>query len=205
MTAKKKPARPRPGPGGSLIVPANFRPRGNPRGVSGPPRTKKQLAALRTNGFRNQADGLTKKYELAVERGDGKRAKETLEAILEATEGRFGALARVNAGKLARLSTIQDAALDEVEKDGVTLREDVTDSDGRVLGSRRREHPALGAALRLGEVVGVSAKDQLLTPAARGASRKDDAVVDYLQKQDKVRGWLAEHPPVDAEVVEEDK
>lgn len=195
----------KPGPGGSIIVPADYQPRGPARGSRGKPRTKKQLAALRTNGYRRNVDGLVKKYGLAVGRGDAGRAEETLKAIIEATEGRFDAFTRINVGKLARLSAIHDAALTDVERDGVTVSEDVTDSEGRIMATRKREHPALGSALKLGDVLGVSAKEQMLTPAARGAGRRDDAVADYFSRQDRVRAFLESAPAVDAEIVKENE
>jgi hypothetical protein len=174
-----------------------------PRGVKGPKRTKKQLATLRTNGYRSNVEGLKKKYRLAVEAGDGARAEKTLAAILDATEGRFDGLARVSAEKLARLHVIHDAALEEVERDGVTVEEEIVGSDGGVLSTRRKEHPALGAALRLGEVVGVSAKEQLLTPASRGAAKRDDAIARFADRQARLRESLSLNPPVvDAEIIE---
>ena len=49
-------------------------------------------------------------------------------------------LARVDTEKLARLHIIHDAALEEVDREGVTVEEEVAGSDGAVLSTRRKEY-----------------------------------------------------------------
>jgi hypothetical protein len=183
----------KPGPGGTLIVPANYRPVGRPRGVKGkiPPRTEKQLATLRTNRLKRTFDGLRRKHAVVA----GARAEETLSALLDAAEGRFDGLSRLHAGKLARLSVIHDSALDEVEEDGVTTEEEIRDATGNVISSRRRENPALGAALRLGETLGVSAREHLMTPASRGVSKRDESVAAFFDQQARLRSWSESRKP----------
>jgi hypothetical protein len=64
-------------------------------------------------------------------------------------------------------------------------------ADGSLLASRRKENPALAPALRLGEVLGVDARSNLLTPASRSEESRDRSVGAYFDQRAKLESWKA--------------
>lgn len=189
------------GPGGSLIVPAGSKASGLPRGVGGPKRKGAHLKTLRENA-RFGPMGALRGEELELARRVGpERFAETRQAYEEAAEaGNFDRLSRQSAGRMSRLANLHDAAVDSVEKDGVVIEEAMLGADGTPLSTRKKVNPAADFALKTAETLGLTAQEQLLTPAARGVSKKDEAVSRFLERQAMLRDSLKLNA-VDAEVL----
>ena len=181
-----------PGPvAGSVIVTAG-KTSGPVRGIPGPRPKPGQLRTLR--------EGRRVRTEAAVAR-KAETVADVEEALVAAHGGDFSALNAVNVRKLARHHAMHDKALDAVEKDGVILNETTLDAEGRPIATRARVHPGADFALRLADNLGVSADAQMLTPKARGAGRRDEALTLFLERERKQAELRASLGAIDTEVV----
>lgn len=181
---RKQAVRPGPPGTGSLLVSADYRLAGARRGTARK-RTRKQLAAL------DAGRRLTKAERERIALTGRKDAPEIDRAYDAAGEGDFAPLTRLSLRRASRLSMLHDAAVEEVEKTGLVVAEDVLDSNGRLVSSRRRISPAAEFALKSAETVGIAAEQMNITPRARGVAKKDDALAGFLDRQARLRESLA--------------
>jgi hypothetical protein len=106
-------------------------------------------------------EGTIRKYVDAIVRGD--------------TSG----IAELAATSLAGKSLLEQRGLVALLEDGLTVEEPIVGKgpDGpEIIGSRTKEHPAAALTLKLGEHLGRTAADQVVTPKARGEKARDEGL-----------------------------
>jgi hypothetical protein len=99
-----------------------------------------------------------------------------LDAILR---GDTAGIAELAARSLAAKSRLEQDGLAILLENGLTVEEPIVGKgpDGpEILGSRKKEHPAAAITLRLGEHLGRTAGDQVVTPKARGEKARDEGL-----------------------------
>jgi hypothetical protein len=88
-------------------------------------------------------------------------------------------IAELAATSLAAKSRLEQDGLATLLADGLTIEEPIVGKgpDGpEILGTRLKEHPAAAAILKLGEHLGRTAADQVVTPRARGEKARDEGL-----------------------------
>lgn len=95
------------------------------------------------------------------------------------TRGDTAGVAELAAVSLAAKSRLEQDGLTALLKDGLTVEEPIIGKgeDGpEIIGSRLRENPAAALVLKLGEHLGRTASDQVVTPKARGEKARDEGL-----------------------------
>jgi len=188
------------------------RPKGPVAGASPvSPRSPKQRAALRTNGYAHGRRAVTVTREEAMEvklaRSLGREdAPAIVKAFVDGMAGDLTGLEAVTAGSLAEQELLRRDLHEKLEAQGSVLTESVTDADGRIIASRIRVHPAVEAARKLAEGLGQTAAEQRLTRKSRGEGERDAAVTAMLRRDallaSGTRRELTAPPEDDEEAIE---
>lgn len=104
----------------------------------------------------------------------------TIQKYVDAiTRGDTAGIAELAATSLAAKSRLEQDGLATLLTDGLTIDEPIVGKgpDGpEILGTRRKEHPAAATILKLGEHLGRTAADQVVTPKARGEKARDEGL-----------------------------
>lgn len=193
--ARRKPVG-APGPAGSIVVPAGTKLSGLAHGMQGPPRTGRQLAALRRTGKRQK--GAAMEAALVKATGDAK-APAVLRAFLQAEAGDLSALNVWTAEQIGRVAFVLQGVLAEVSRDGAVAEESIYDGEGRVVSRRKRESAAFGILLKLAPLLGLDVHSALLSKRSRGEAKKDESISGFLESQSRLRASLALNEPVSDE------
>jgi len=100
-------------------------------------------------------------------------------AYRDAMEGDPEALREMTAQSLAGLhQVLGDATVELIGNGGATVEHEILNKDGDVLGTHTRAHPNVDSVVKLAQVLGVTGKDQQVTPKSRGDSDRDDRLID---------------------------
>lgn len=203
------PRRSRPGPGGTAIVRAGTGTQGRLRGAkqeSTPARRAHSRVAALKHGETSKLQHYTLEEGLGMAlamRTKNKNTPATVRAYVRAMTGDTSELDALSAERLGKKAAMLDVIEARVEKDGAIVTEETRDpGTGKVISSRSRVHPGVAASIALSEQLGLTAREQLMTPASRVGAAKDDAVRRYLDRQQRLRASLAENA-IEAEVVKE--
>jgi hypothetical protein len=108
--------------------------------------------------------------------GEERTIQKYVDAI---TRGDTAGIAELAATSLAAKSRLEQDGLATLLTDGLTIEEPIVGKgpDGpEILGSRLKEHPAAATILKLGEHLGRTAADQVVTPRARGEKARDEGL-----------------------------
>jgi hypothetical protein len=95
------------------------------------------------------------------------------------TRGDTAGVAELAAMSLAAKSRLEHDGLSALLNEGLTFEEPIVGKgpDGpEIIGTRLKEHPAAALTLKLGEHLGRTATDQVVTPRARGENVRDEGI-----------------------------
>ncbi len=102
------------------------------------------------------------------------------QAYLKAMDGDHDELRALAAQLVAAQTQLAGEQLSGLLKDGFALEQELFSGEGEKLGVRKVVNPAAAPTLKLLEMVGMTATQQVLTPKSRGESSRDEAAVDLL-------------------------
>lgn len=97
---------------------------------------------------------------------DKKEVLQTYGVILEAMKGKLDGFNDLAGMVMAETVQVLRGLLEDVQRDGGLVKEEIVDKDGVVKGYRFKQHPALNAIPRILGELGFTPKDYMLTPKA---------------------------------------
>lgn len=164
--------------------------RGRKRGTK-VPATPAMIAACRANPWKSGKYARSVSSEevaLTRVRQRHPEAAAVYEAVYEAhINGNLEGMDLLVSNALTESELMRRMAVDEVQRRGVLVKEDLVDSDGKVIGSRLRANPASEVVIELNKQLGATAADQLLTRKARGEGAVDIALARRLARDEMLR------------------
>ncbi len=106
--------------------------------------------------------------------------QDTIQKYVDAiVRGDTAGIAELAATSLAAKSLLEQKGLAALLTDGLTVEEPIVGKgpDGpEIIGTRVKENPAAALILKLGEHLGRTASDQVVTPKARGEKVRDEGI-----------------------------
>lgn len=155
------------------------------QGISHPPVIAKRLRVSRS--WASRLMKRARKSGDVVEAGKGEapvaagQLPEIDVEILEALEaGDDQALQRIQHTGLGQLYVYFTEELERLRRETATNEKPVVDDEGGVVEKIVRENPRAKVVLKLAEILGITADQQVATPKSRGEKSAQDVIKDYL-------------------------